>query len=62
MARPSPKSKSSKRGQHGDAVAGMPGQPEIITHGSGGGGGSGGPKAIKGPGANASVKGGLKGK
>lgn len=61
MARPSPKSKASKRGQHGDAIAGLPGQPEIISRGTGGGAGGGGPKAIKGPGANASIKGKIKG-
>lgn len=60
MARPNPRAKSGKR-QHGDAVGGLPGQPEIISHGSGGGGGGGGPKKIKGPGANASVKGKIKG-
>lgn len=60
MARPSPGTKSKKR-QHGDAIAGMPGQPEIISSGSGGGGGGGGPKKIKGPGANASIKGKVKG-
>jgi len=57
MARSSPRSKSSKRIVHGDALSGNPGAPEIIKSGTGGGGGAGGPKKIKGPGANASVKG-----
>lgn len=60
MARPSPKSASKRRVAHGDAISGNPGQPEIVTHGSGGGGGAGGPKKIKGPGAQANVRGGMK--
>jgi len=61
MSRPSPAGKSSKRGQHGDAIGGLPGQPNIIKSGSGGGAGAGGPKKIKGPGANAKVSGKVKG-
>lgn len=59
MARPNPAGKS--KGRHGDAIAGLPGQPEIISHGSGGGGGAGGPKRVKGPGVEARVKGKVKG-
>ena len=57
MSRPSPSSKS--KGRHGDKIGHLPGDPSIIKSGSGGGGGAGGPKKIKGPGANASVKGGI---
>lgn len=60
MARPSPKIKSKSR-VHGDKIGGLPGQPEIISHGSGGGGGAGGPKHVKGPGADARIKGNIKG-
>jgi hypothetical protein len=59
--RPSPRGKSSKRIIHGDSLSGNPGAPEIISHGTGGGGGAGGKKAIKGPGAQASIKGKVKG-
>lgn len=59
MARPSPAGRSKGR-KHGDAIAHLPGDPEIKVSGSGGGAGAGGPKKIKGPGVNASVKGGIK--
>lgn len=59
MARPSPK---KRKGQHGDAIAHLPGDPEIITHGSGGGGGAGGPKSLTKAGSvQASIKGKVKG-
>jgi hypothetical protein len=60
MARPSPKVKAGKRSiKHGDAIAGLPGQPEIVSHGTGLT--QGGPKSIKGPGVNAKIKGKVKG-
>lgn len=54
MARPKIK---ARKGQHGDAISGNPGQPNIKVIGTGGGGGAGGPKSVRGPGVNASVKG-----
>lgn len=62
MSRPSPAGKSKgRKGQHGDAIAGLPGQVEIKTSGSGGGAGAGGPKKAVGPGTNAAYKGKPKG-
>ena len=61
MARQNPGSKSKARIVHGKSIGGEPGAPSIITSGSGGGGGGGGPKGIKGPGAQARIKGKVRG-
>ena len=60
MARPNPGSKSKARQiVHGKSIGGEPGAPNIVSSGVGLSGQ--GPTKIKGPGAQASVKGKTKG-
>lgn len=57
MARPSPRSKSSKRGQHGDAIGHLPGDPNLVLRGEGPNPSGQGPRKIKGPGTDAKITG-----